>query len=173
MNRFPILASLLVIITSCCCCSWEAFTQTILESLNTSVNVTEDQFVQVMTGKNALPNEIQAFQGVAYEFPGFTNYYLLYEVDDKEWLLDWVESLPAGHSIEIKPEQMVCEKAFESSVYEDFFPTVDDLSQVEFWHPEQIADKEYYTCLRFPWSHSLLFDKVSKMVYHVIRETRD
>lgn len=175
MKPSPLLASLLIVVSACCCRSWESLIANVFSVMNTTEPIGAEQLAQEMTGASALPVEIQNFQAARYDFPGFTNYYLRYEVDNKDWALAWVESLPTAPSAEIKPEQMLCETARENLVKEDFFPMkqVADLSQVEFWHPEQVVDKEYYTCLRFPWNHSLLFDMASKTVYPVIQEIRD
>lgn len=167
MIRIPILASVLIFITSCCCC---CSLEGILQGQNGDNSVSAEEFSREI---GALPPEVENFQAVRYDFPGFTNYYLRYEVSDPQIILAWVESLPAAPSAEIAPEQMVCQPSDEQWIGQDFSPQVDELKQVAFWHPEQVTRKEYHACLRFPWSHSLLFDLDGKTVYHVIQEIRD
>lgn len=89
---------------------------------NTTEPIIAEQFARKMTNSAAVPQEIKKFKAMRYDFPGFTNYYLRYEVDNKDWVLDWFESLPAAPSAEIKPEQMLCETAIENLVKDDFFP---------------------------------------------------
>lgn len=172
MNRLSIISGLLLTI-SLCCCSLEGLIDTTFGIFNSTEPVSAEQFTREMTNSAALPDEIQNFQGVRYELPGFTNYYLRYEVADRDWALAWVEALPSVPSAEFVSQ--ACQPTLESIVADDFSPnpTVIDLGQVAFWQPEQVAEKEYYNCLRFPWNHSLLFDLSSNTIYHVIQEIRE
>lgn len=172
MTRLPLLASLLLT-TSLCCCSLEGLIDSVFGIFNVTEPVSAGQFAREMTNSAALPNEIENFQAVRYDLPGFSNYYLRYEVSDPALALAWVETLPFTPSASV-PLQ-ACQPALESIVTKDFSPNpkVVDLTQVAFWKPEQVPEKEYYDCLRFPWSHSLLFDLSGNTVYHVIQEIRE
>ena len=173
MKHFPVLVSFVLVVSSCCCCSWESLIDSAFSIMNTTEPISAEQFAREMTNSVALPDELENFQAVHYEFPGFSNYYLRYEVSDPALALTWVESLPFTPSADAPLE--TCQPALESIVAEDFSPNpkVIDLTQVAFWQPGQITDKEYYTCLRFPWSHSLLVDLSGNTVYHVIQEFRE
>lgn len=161
MLRFSIFASVILVTTSCCCSGL------IVPSINTPEPITPAEFTAQIA---AIPPEIQNFQAARYDFPGFANYTLRYEVSDPALALAWVEELPSTPSAELPDE--ACTPTNAESTHADFSPDpkVVDLSTVKFWQPGQ---GQTYACLRFPWSHSLLFDPDGKTVYHVIQEIRD
>jgi hypothetical protein len=132
---------------------------------------------QVLTGLSQQPGsafpEITNFQGLRADFPGFTNYYLRYTAS-KDAVLAWVAASPASESAEIKSDSSCNPALWESSgLKERFAPRAVVAEKMPFWNPNEIAAQEYYTCLRFPWLHTLIFDPRSHLVYHVIEEIRE
>ena len=121
------------------------------------------------------PSEIKNFQGVEVNTLSYRNYYLRYKAD-KEFVLDLVSSMPSSPSTQLSSTKdcRSGEDFSEREASEEFLPSeYNKISEIEFWKPEKITEKEYYMCLKLPFSHTMLFDKESKIVYHVIKELVD
>jgi hypothetical protein len=170
MKRFVLLSSLFF--TLCCCCSSEGITKGIIDFTSTQINTSADDFFTLMMREPTIkPSEIEKFQGVEINTLSYRNYYLRYKAD-KEFVLALVASMPSSPSIQLY-SNTVCEESsdFES---EHFLPSeYNKIDSIDFWRPNQIKEKEYYTCLKVPFSHTMLFDKESKIVYHVVEELVD
>ena len=165
----------LVVVFSLYGCSWEDFVNDAVNGMTTYKPINVSEFLNNIFGKPTLvPIAFQDFQGVTTEFSGFTNYYMRYEVDKKETLLNTIESIPTVSSLEIKSDMETCisEQKTDNNVQSAFISPPDDLSQLSFWHPDEIKEPEYFSCLRFPWLHVFLFDKKSNIVYHVVLQTK-
>ena len=168
----------LVLIFACCNCGKiddgvipMFFLDKIFEFGTTQEPITEQEFFEVMFRETTPnPNFIENFQGVEFDVLGYKEYYLRYEVNDIQELLDFISSMPAGSFNDIQTTKCSInygsgEKKFYSDV--KFI----DLDSLYFWHPEEISEKEFYDCYRTPWGHTILEDKNSNVVYHVVIET--
>jgi hypothetical protein len=171
MKRFAIL-SILLINLSCCCCSSEGIIKGIFDFSTTQQEVSADDFfTRMMRESTEKPNEIENFQGIEVDTMSYKTYYLRYKAD-KEFILDLVASMPSSPSSQLD-SNTVCEEAwdFESEVF--YSSEYNKVGDIDFWNPNQIQEKEYYSCLKVPFSHTMLFDKESKLVYHVVEELVD
>lgn len=170
MKKIILLFSTIFIIS--CCCTWQGFVTGIFNFLMITepVPITAKEYLTSMYRvPMSVPSELKDFQGVYTESPGFTNYYLRYSAT-KEFALNLIASMPYKKSDQVNSDDVCHLSSSYSSVKEKFFPKSDDLSKVDFWNPGQIKDGEYYTCVKFPWEHTVLFDKTSDIVYEVINE---
>jgi hypothetical protein len=165
--RSSLLISTLIL--SLCCCTWQGTVKGIFEILTVSETVSaEDFFTDMYHEPEPVPSQIKNFQGMRIDLPGFTSYYLRY--DSNEWfVLNMVNSMPSYQSAELESDSR-CEVTGEYAAEKFSLNYTDELSKQSFWQPEQIKEKEYYTCFKFPWRHTILFDKRSGTVYHVIEE---
>ncbi len=141
-----------------------------LLTISESVSI-EDSLLLMFEESKPIPPEIKNFQGIRIEIPGFSSYYLRYN-SNKWFIINMVNSLPYQKSIELPPD-VDCEKSdgFEAATFTPQYTDV--LNDTTFWQPEEIDNKEYYSCFKFPWKHTLMFDRTSDTVYHVIEEIRE
>jgi len=175
MKRLIILSSLFLAL-SCCCCSSESIIKGLYGSSTTQQTVSADDFLTLMMREpSKKPSEIKDFQGVEVNTMSYRNYYLRYKAD-KEFILDLVSSMPSSPSTQLRSSKD-CRSSFDFSDEEaskEFLPSeYNKIDEIEFWKPEQIKEKEYYMCLKVPFSHTMLFDRESKIVYHVVKELVD
>ena len=174
MKWFAILSSLFF--TLCCCCSSEGFTKVLVDFTSYQKNISGDEFFTLMMREpTKQPSEIKNFQGVEVNTLSYRNYYLRYKAD-KEFILDLVSSMPSSPSTQLS-SNADCRSGEDFSDEEaskEFLPSeYNKIGEIEFWKPEKIKEREYYICLKLPFSHTMLFDKESKIVYHVIEELVD
>ena len=126
----------------------------------------------MMGEPTAQPGAIKHFEGLEISTLSYKNYYLRYEAE-QEFILNLIASLPALPSSQIQSDT-TCEQSLESIASSTFSPSeFNKVSEVEFWQPAQIETPEYYTCLKVPYLHTILFDKESQIVYHIVEEIID
>jgi hypothetical protein len=162
--------------------TWEGVVTNVLDFVFDTLTTTEQISVEQAWGiffrepRDAFP-EIKNFRGIRIDFPGFDNYYLRYNAP-KEFVLDMAASMPFIESSLESDVECKREPRENEGLRERLFPTVppvlkETLAKVSFWKPDEISEKEYFTCLKFPWSHTIVFDKSSDVIYHVVEQVRE
>jgi hypothetical protein len=155
------------------CCIWQGFAYGMSDLLTSRETITTEEYLKRMYKRDvAVPSDITDFQGIQVGMVA-DNYYLHYKAE-KKFVLNMIDSMPynepeAGVGDYYPSIDCMFEGDYRYITNEPliFFQTLNDLSDVNFWRPEQIKEGEYYYCLKEPWRHTILFDKKSQTVYSI------
>jgi hypothetical protein len=168
MKRAVFLSTILLSLGFCC--SWGGFVKSLSKISTTERSVSADEFLTSMFREPTVsPPEIRNFQGTKTESPGFITYYLRYNAD-KDFILDLVASMPSSPSEDVRSDT-ICQNSLPAISEKEFLPSdFNEINDLGYWKIDEIKQKEYYTCLKVPWSHTMLFDQDSDTIYHVVSE---
>ena len=129
------------------------------------------QAFQKAFGKT-LPADIGDLEGVEVTSLMFTQYYFRYHAD-RDFVLSLIVSVPCVESLGVASDSECKPENDWQWIKERFSPRSPELAQMPYWRPSEVNDAEYYRCIRFPWNHTVMFDKSSDLVYHVIESIWD
>lgn len=110
-------------------------------------------------------------QGVWVEGVVLSYGYFLYVADEKE-VLSAVASAPIDSSFQLTSDtacrEITWDECKKMMLYEK-----GPQRNLSGWMPEDVAEKRCYSCLRCPWSHTILIDGKTGKLYHSISEIRE
>jgi hypothetical protein len=110
-------------------------------------------------------------QGVWVEGAVLSYGYFLYAADEKE-LLRAVATAPIDSSFHLTSD-VACREVTWAECKDKLMYEKGPQRNLPGWAPESAAEKRCYSCLRCPWSHTILVDGKTGKVYHSISEIRE